>query len=170
MNTKKQDQKSWLSTTSLVLSIVWAVLSLTIVGAILWIPASIVALIFGIIALVKKQKRWTALAGVIISWFVTLVTIVILTVGIVFLRNNADTILNPIMEFSEMMENDPEFAALMENPEFANEFEYVFKSRLVEKFGTGEIENLSDIKSTFPLIFDEIKSVMLELKEKYQTK
>jgi hypothetical protein len=74
------------------------------------------------------------------------------------------------MEFSEMMENDPEFAALMENPEFANEFEYVFKSRLVEKFGTGEIENLSDIKSTFPLIFDEIKSVMLELKEKYQTK
>jgi hypothetical protein len=74
------------------------------------------------------------------------------------------------MEFSEMMENDPEFAALMENQEFANEFEYVFKSRLVEKFGTGEIENLSDIKSTFPLIFDEIKSVMLELKEKYQTK
>jgi hypothetical protein len=74
------------------------------------------------------------------------------------------------MEFSEMIENDPELAALMENPEFANEFEYIFRSRFTEKFGTGEIESMSDIKSTFPVIFDEMKSVMLELKEKYQTK
>lgn len=167
MNTTQTEQKSGLSTTSLVLAIVWLVLCITIIGALVWVPLAIAALIIWIIALVKKQKKWTAIAGIIISWFVILVTIIIVTVGFVFLKNNADTILNPIMEFSEMMKNDPELAALMQNPEFANEFEYIFKSRLTEKLGTAEIENLSEIKSIFPMMFDEMKNVMLELKDKY---
>lgn len=73
------------------------------------------------------------------------------------------------MELSEIIKNDPELAKLIDNPEFANEFEYMFKSRLIENFGTGEIDEEQDILSVFPLMLDEMKDVMLELKDKYKT-
>lgn len=168
MATKKEIKNGY-STTSLVLSIVWALFCLTIIGAIFWIRLSIAALILGIVALVKKQKKWTALAWVIISGLVLLVSTTILIVGFIFVKNNADVLVNPIMELSEIIKNDPELAKLIDNPEFANEFEYMFKSRLIENFGTGEIDEEQDILSVFPLMLDEMKDVMLELKDKYKT-
>lgn len=82
MATKKEIKNGY-STTSLVLSIVWALFCLTIIGAIFWIRLSIAALILGIVALVKKQKKWTALAWVIISGLVLLVSTTILIVGLI---------------------------------------------------------------------------------------
>jgi ABC-type dipeptide/oligopeptide/nickel transport system permease component len=169
MNIKKQDQKSWLSTTSLVLSIVWAVLSLTIIGAILWIPLTIAGLIFGIIALVKKQKKWMAVAGIIISGLVILFSIIILTVWIMFFRKNSDVLMDPIKDFSQMIDENPELAELMQNPEFANEFEYEFKNIMTEKFGEEpEIENREEMKWYIPTIFEEMEWLMLELKDKHK--
>ena len=172
MTTKKTEQKSGLSTTSLVLSIVWLLLSMTIIWAFLWIPLALLWLIFGIIALVQKQKRWTAIAWVVIWGIVTLITLAIVIFGTIFLKNNADLIIEPIKWVAEMMENDPELATMMNNPMIQAEFELLFKTRLAEKFGEDfaeneEFESRDDIKTQIPVIFDEMKIIMLELKEKH---
>lgn len=172
MPTKNKDQKAWLSTASMVLSIIWLVLCLTVIWAFLWVPLALLWLIFGIIALVKKQKKGMAIAWVIIWWLVTLITIAIVIFGTIFIKNNADVILDPIMEMSEMMENDPELADMMNDPIIQAEFEVLFKERLIERFGEdfGEnekFESREDIKIQIPVIFDEMKVLMLELKEKH---
>ena len=170
MPVKKTEQKSGLSTTSLVLAIVWFVLCITLIGAIIWIPLAIAALIFGIIALVKKQKKWMAIAGVIIWGLVTLVWIGLAIFGTIFVRNNADVLLDPIMQMSEMIDEDPELEALMENPAFQAEFQYLFQQRMEEKFGDMEdVEWWEESKEYIPQIFDEMQTLILELKEKYKT-
>jgi len=166
---KKKEQKDWLSIASLVLSIIWAILCLTVIGAILGVPLAIVALIFGIIALVKKQKKWMAIAGVIISGLIIVISIVVISIWVVFFKRNADVLMGPIKEFSQMIEQNPELTELMNKQEFANEFEYEFKNRMIEKFWTeSEMENREDIKTQIPSIFEEMKDVIMELKEKYQ--
>jgi len=63
-----QELKTWLSTTSLVLSIIWALLCISVIGIVFGIPVSIAALVFGIIALVQKQQKSMAIIGIAISW------------------------------------------------------------------------------------------------------
>ena len=172
MPAKTTKQKSWLSTTSLVLSIIWLVLFITIIWALLWIPIAIVGLIFGIIALIKKQKKWTAIAWIIIGGIVTLIAIVVVIFGAIFLRNNADVIIAPITEMADMMKNDPELATMMNDPAIQEEFETIFEKRLTEKFGEDfandeNFEDREDIKTKIPVIFDEMEKGMLELKEKH---
>lgn len=170
MPTKKIEKKSGLSVTSLVLSIVWALLCLTIIWALIWIPVAIVGLIFGIIALVKKQKKWMAIAWVIISWLIVLITIWLTIFGTIFLKKNSDILLDPMVEFSEMMKQDPELAELMQNPAFQSEFQYLFEQRMREKYGDlEEIDGREEWKQYIPEIFEEMESIMLWLKEKYQT-
>ncbi len=172
MTTKKTEQKSGLSTTSLVLSIVWLLLSMTVIWAFLWIPLALLWLIFGIIALVQKQKKGTAIAWVVIWGIVTLITIAIVIFGTIFLKNNADIIIDPIMGMAEMMENDPELATMMSNPVIQEEFERTLVEKLTVIFAD-EIENedkiktREEIKPMIPVIFDEMENVMLELKEKH---
>lgn len=168
MNNKK-NQKDWLSITSLVLSIVWALLCLSIIWAFIWLPAVVLWLIFGIIALVKKQKKWMAIAGLIISGLVITVFTIIISVWVIFLRKNADVLVEPIKEFSQIIKEDPELAELMNKQEFASEFEYEFKNRMIEKFWEDpDLESREDIKTQIPSIFEEMKNLMLELKEKHQ--
>lgn len=167
--TAKKEKKDWLSITSLVLSIVWALLCLSIIWIFIGLPAVIAWLIFGIIALVKKQKKWMAIAGVIISSVVVIVSVVLIVVWVIFFRNNADVLIDPIKEFSQMIEQNPELSELMSNKEFANEFEYEFKNRMIEKFwDESEMESRSEIKTHIPSIFEEMKILMLELQEKHQ--
>jgi hypothetical protein len=46
-----------------------------------------------------------------------------------------------------MINENPELTELMQNPEFANEFEYEFKNRMIEKFGEEpELENRDQMK------------------------
>jgi len=169
MIAKNKEQKSWLSVASLILGIVWLVLCVTVIGAPVGIPVAILALIFGIIALVKKQKKGMAVAGVIISWLVVLASVATIIVSTIFIKNNSDVLIDPIMWFSEMMENDPELEELMENPEFRAEFEYLFEMKIIENFGEEEnVENRWEAKTKIPMIFEEMESVLLELKEKYK--
>ena len=170
MPIKKTEQKSGLSTTSLVLAIVWLVLCITVIGALIWIPLAILALIFGIIALVKKQKKGTAIAGVVIWGLVTLIWLALAIFGTIFVKNNADVLMDPIMHMAEMVEADPELEELMENPTFQAEFQYLFQQRITEKFGDMEdVEGWEESKQYIPQIFAEMEIVILELKEKYKT-
>jgi hypothetical protein len=104
---------------------------------------------------------------------VTLITIALVIFGTIFLKKNADVVITPIQEIVEMMENDPELAEMMNDPVIQSEFELLFKTRLTEKFGEEfaedqDFENREDIKTQIPVIFDEMESVMLELKEKHK--
>jgi hypothetical protein len=103
---------------------------------------------------------------------VTLITIALVIFGTIFLKKNADIIITPIMEMAEMMENDPVLAEMMNDPAIQSEFELLFKERLTEKFGEEfaedeKFENREDIKTQIPVIFDEMETIMLELKEKH---
>ena len=167
--TTKKEKRDWFSITSLVLSIVWALLCLSIVWIFIGLPAVIVWLIFGIIALVKKQKKIMAIVWISISSLVILISVSLMVIWIIFVRNNADVLIEPIKEFSQMIEQNPELSKLMSNEEFANEFEYEFKNKMIEKFGEEtEIDNRDEVKTQIPGIFEEMKSIMLELQEKYQ--
>lgn len=172
MSKKKTEQKAWLSITSFVLSLVWLLLALTVIWALFGVPLAIVGLVFGIVALIKKQKKGLAIAWVIIGWIVTLITIAIVIFGTIFLKNNADVIIAPITEMAEMMKNDPELATMMNDPAIQEEFETIFEKRLIEKFwedftNNEEFESREDIKTKIPVIFDEMEKVMLELKEEH---
>ena len=69
------------------------------------------------------------------------------------------------------MENDPELTALMNNATFRNDFEEAFQAKLIEKYGDdADLDNRENIKTEIPVIFDEMQSVMLELKEEYTVK
>jgi len=169
MPVKKKEQKSGLSVTSLILAIVWGLLCLTIIWAFIWVPAAIVGLIFGIIALVKKQKKWMAIAWVIISWLVILITAWLIIFWTIFVKKNSDVLLDPMMQFAETMKQDPELEELMQNPAFQSEFQYLFEQRMREKYGNlEEIDGREEWKQYIPEIFEEMESVMLWLKEKYQ--
>jgi len=77
--------------------------------------------------------------------------------------------MDPIKDFSQMIDENPELAELMQNPEFANEFEYEFKNIMTEKFGEEpEIENREEMKWYIPTIFEEMEWLMLELKDKHK--
>jgi hypothetical protein len=81
-------------------------------------------------------------------------------------------ILTPINEITNMMENDPQLAIIMNNPAIQAEFEELFKAKLTKKFGENlaeneNFDNREDIKTQIPTIFDEMKNTMLELKEKH---
>lgn len=74
-----------------------------------------------------------------------------------------------MMEFGQMIEEDPELAELMKDPQFSNEFEYLLKTRVQEKFGNMEDKDDVSFTEVFPTIFEEMESIIMELKAKYQS-
>jgi hypothetical protein len=75
--------------------------------------------------------------------------------------------LEPIQEFANTIDNDDELKNLMNNPAFQKEFEKMFENRIIEQFsGEENLETRDEVKVKIPVIFDEMKEVMLELKEK----
>ena len=167
--TQVKNQKKWLAVTSFVLSLVWLLLSITIVWAIIWIPIIILWLIFGIIALAKKQKKWLAIAWTIISWLALLIT----SIFAFFFIRHYDEIVWPITEIAQMMKEDPELAVLMTNEQFAEEFQSRFQTVLIQKFGAANDglstwENLESL--AVPTIMEEMKNVLYQLKDEYYQK
>ena len=166
--TQVKNQKKWLAVTSFVLSLVWLLLSITIVWAIIWIPIIILWLIFGFIALAKKQKKWLAIAWTIISWLALLIT----SIFAFFFIRHYDEIVWPITEIAQMMKEDPELAVLMTNEQFAEEFQSKFQEVLIQKFWTEQLTN--DWESVenlaVPTIMEEMKNVLYQLKDEYYQK
>ena len=167
--TQVKNQKKWLAVTSFVLSLVWLLLSLTMVWAIIRVPLAILWLIFWIVALVKKQKKWLAVTWVVISWLILLITSILA----IFVVRNYDEIVVPVKEIAQMMKEDPELAVLMTNEQFAEEFQSRFQTVLIQKFGAANDglstwENLESL--AVPTIMEEMKNVLYQLKDEYYQK
>ena len=185
--TQVKNQKKWLAVTSFVLSLVWLLLSLTVVWiwaiiwvplailwltivwiwVIIWVPLAILWLIFWIVALVKKQKKWLAVTWIVISWLILLIT----SIFSIFVVRYAP--LEEINEIAQMMEEDPELAVLMTNEQFAEEFQSRFQTVLIQKFGAANDglstwENLESL--AVPTIMEEMKNVLYQLKDEYYQK
>lgn len=166
----KKGENNWFAIASLVLSIVWLILLISVIGTPLGIIAIILWLIFGIIALNKKQKKSTAITGIVISGIVLILSTVMTIVWIKFIQNNKDVLIDPVVNFSAMVAENPDLLILMNNDNFENEFESLFQIKMIEKFGSGfEWKWWDEIKNEIPGIFEEMQNIMLSLKDKYQT-
>lgn len=165
-----QELKTWLSTTSLVLSIIWALLCISVIGIVFGIPVSIAALIIGIIALVQKQQKSMAIIGIVISWVFILATGILLTISIMFFRKNADVFLTPAKEFTQMIQKDPQLVLLMEDPNFNNQLQYILKDKLIARYQDDQIDIIKDWKNEIDFISKEIQNTVSQLKSTYLSK
>jgi F0F1-type ATP synthase delta subunit len=64
-----------------------------------------------------------------------------------FIRNNQDTVLKPIKELSEIIQNDPQIQMMMQDPNFEREFQAAFTKNLAEKLNGSKIQSIEDFKS-----------------------
>lgn len=168
MTENGNNQSKGLAIASFVLALVWWVLCLTIIGAVLWIICWILAFIFGIVALCKKQdaKRASIIWIIISICWVAIFSVVTLFAG-KFIAENKDQFLSPITEFSAWIEENPEIAALMEDEEFKAQFEATLEQRLKDKYGE-DYENVEDLEWVFGVwedLFEEMKNIATELAE-----
>ena len=167
MTENENQQSNWLAIASFVLGLIWSLLCLIIIGLPLWIICLILALIFGIIALCKKQAKRAWILWIIFSILWMIIVAVYTTVAWKFIFQHKEQFMNPITDFSARVEENPEIAALMENDEFSEKFDAVIEQRLQEKYW----ENFSDIDSIDWIVdiradlFEEMKNVATELAE-----
>lgn len=157
-----ENQSNWLAIASFVLALVWCLLILIpFISIILWI----LAIIFGIVALCKKQVKWASILWIIISMVWAAITLVVwLFVG-KLIAENKDDLISPITEFAAWVEENPEVAALMENGEFNEKFQSTLEQRLAEKYGE-DYENIEDLEGILDVwgdLFEEMKNVATEL-------
>lgn len=157
-----ENQSSWLAIASFVLALVWCLLILIpFISIILWI----LAIIFGIVALCKKQVKWASILWIIISILWAAITLIVwLFVG-KLIAENKDEFISPITEFSAWVEENPEVAALMEDKEFNEKFQSTLEQRLAEKYGE-DYEDIEDLEGIFDIwgdLFEEMKNVATEL-------
>ena len=162
---KVEKQKKWLALTSLILSIIGLLLSMTLIRLVLWFPIALVWLIFGIVALVKKQKKGLAIAGIVMSGIVVIMT----AIFSFFLIKYSDSIIEPIKEITALMENDPELAKLMTNKDFSNEFQTKLQEVLIQKLATDTPSENWENEDTLwiPMIMEEMKNLLYDLKDEY---
>lgn len=64
---EKTTKKNWLAIASFVLALIWGPLCITGIWLPLWLLSLFLAILFGIIALCKKQKAWAAILWILIS-------------------------------------------------------------------------------------------------------
>lgn len=164
---ENQESKG-LAIASFVLALVWWILCLTVIGAALGIVCLVLALIFGIVALCKKQgAKRASIIWIIISVLWVAIFSVVTLFAWKFIANHKDQILSPITEFAAWVEENPEIAKLMENEEFKTQFEDMLEQRLEEKYGE-DYENIEDLEWVFGVwegLFEEMKSIAMELAE-----
>lgn len=164
---EKTNWWNWLAIASFVLALVWWFLCLTIIGGILWIICWILALIFGIVALCKKQTKWASILWIILSLLWMAIVVICTSVIWRFIVQHKDQFINPINDFSARVEENPEFAKLMENEDFSDKFEAAIQQRLQEKYWE-EYSNINDIDWIMDIwddLFEEMKNVATELAE-----
>ena len=166
MTENGNNQSKGLAIASFVLALAWWVLCLTIIGAVLWIICWVLAFIFGIVALCKKQdaKRASIIWIILSVCWVAIFSVVSLFTG-KLIAENKDQILSPITEFSAWIEENPEIAALMEDEEFKDQFEAALEQRLKDKYGE-DYENVEDLEWVLGVwedLFEEMKNIATEL-------
>lgn len=165
---ENENQKSnGLAIASFVLALVWGFLCLTLIWLPLGVLCWILALIFGIVALCKKQTKRASILWIIISLLWTIILVVCTSVIWKFIVQHKDQFMSPIAEFSAWVEENPEIAALMEDDEFSDKYEAAIKERLQEKYGE-EFSNIDSIDWALSIwwdMFEEMKNVAIELAE-----
>lgn len=160
-------KSNWLAIASFVLALVWGFLCITLIWLPLGILCWILALIFGIVALCKKQTKRASILWIIFSLLWIIILIVCTTVIWKFVVQHKDQLITPISEFSARVDENPEIATLMDNEEFSEKFETAIKERLEQKYGEefsgiDNIDGIMDIRWDF---FEEMKNVASELAE-----
>ena len=164
---EKTNWWNWLAIASFVLALVWWFLCLTIIGGILWIICWILALIFGIVALCKKQTKWASILWIILSLLWMAIVVICTAVIWRFVVQHKDQFMNPITDFSARVEENPEIAQLMENDEFSDKFEAAIQQRLQEKYGEkySDIDSIDWMMDIWDDLFEEMINVATELAE-----
>lgn len=159
---------NWLAIASFVLALVWGLLCIILVWLPLWVLCLILALIFGIAALCKKQTKRASILWIIIAIFWMVIIFICSRFLLNLWNEHKDQIVTPITEFSERVDANPEIAALMEDEKFSEIFEETLKQRFEEKYGE-EIKDIDSIDWLFDIwwdIFEEMKDVATTLAEK----
>ena len=167
MTENENQQSNWLAIASFVLGLIWSLLCLIIIGLPLWIICLILALIFGIIALCKKQAKRAWILWIIFSILWMIIVAVYTTVAWKFIFQHKEQFMNPITDFSARVEENPDIAALMENDEFSEKFDAVIEQRLQEKYWEkfSDIDSIDWIVDIRADLFEEMKNVATELAE-----
>ena len=164
---EKTNWWNWLAIASFVLALVWWFLCLTIIGGILWIICWILALIFGIVALCKKQTKWASILWIILSLLWMAIVVICTAVIWRFVVQHKDQFINPLTDFSARVEENSEIAQLMENDEFSDKFEAAIQQRLQEKYweNFSNIDSVDWIMNIWWDMFEEMINVATELAE-----
>lgn len=165
---EKKTWWNWLAIASFVLALVWGFFCITLLLSPLWILCLILSLIFGIVALCKKQIKRASILWIVFSVLWMAIVVLCTTIISRFIVQHKDEFINPITEFSERVDANPEIAALMEDERFSDIFEETFKQRFEEKYGE-EFKNIEDIDWLFDIrwdMFEEMKDVATTLAEK----
>ena len=164
--TEMENQKwNGLAIASFVLALVWIVCCLSVIWVVLWIICWILALIFGIIALCKKQTKWAALTGTIVSWIFVALSAVLCFILWNFVVKHSDVLVDPIVDFSAWVEANPELTTLMQNREFSDQFKEILDQKLKERFGEDydDVEDVDWILGIWEWLFDEMKDTLSNL-------
>lgn len=170
-----ENKSNGLAIASFVLVLVWIFLCITIIlsqseiSSLVLFPLRVIcillSLIFGIIALCKKQTLWAALIGTIISGIITIFWIFTITAFWTFVLNHSDKIIDPIKDFATWAEENPEIANILNNDSVNDQFEDLLKQRMEEKYWE-DFENVKDIDwilNVWASLFGEMESVLTEL-------
>lgn len=160
------EQKSnGLAIASFVLALVWGFFCITLIWLSLWILCRILSLIFGIVALSKRQTKRASILWIIFSLIWAAIVIICTTVVWKFVVQHKDQFMDPINEFTARVEENPELAKLMENEEFSDKFEEVLEQRLQEKYWKeySDINDVNGLMTVWGDLFEEMKNIVTEL-------
>ena len=164
---EKKTWWNWLAIASFVLALIWGFLCISLIWLPLWILCLILAFIFGIVALCKRQTKWASILGILFSvLWIAIITICTTAIWKFFVQHK-DQIINPMTEFSARVDENPEIAALMEDEDFGDKFESILKEKLEEKYGNNysDIKDLDWIFEIWEDVFEEMKNIATELAE-----
>jgi len=164
---EKTNWWNWLAIASFVLALVWGLLCISVLLLPLWVLCLILALIFGIVALCKRQTKRASILWIILSLIWMIIIAICATAIWKFVVQHKDQLVDPMKEFSARIEENPEIVALMENEDFSDKFDTVIKQRLQEKYGE-KFSNINNVDWAMDIwwdIFEEMKNVATELAE-----
>jgi len=164
---EKKTWWNWLAIASFVLALVWGLMCITVFLLPLWILCLVLALIFGIVALCKKQTKWASILWIIFSLIWMTLVAILGTLIWKFVVQHKDQFVTPITNFSARVEENPEIAQLMENDEFSDKFEAAIQQRLQEKYGEkySDIDSIDWMMDIWDDLFEEMINVATELAE-----
>ena len=164
---EKKTWWNWLAIASFVLALVWGLMCITVFLLHLWIICLVLSLIFGIVALCKKQTKWASILWIIFSLIWMALVAILGTLIWRFVVQHKDQFVTPITNFSARIEENPEIATLMDDEEFSDKFDVAIKQRLQEKYGEdfSNIDSIDGIMDIWWDMFEEMKNVATELAE-----